>query len=247
MPVQTKRGCSFGCIYCCYPLLEGREWRLREPEWVAAQMREAALAGMRGVEFVDSVFNFPADHTVECMEVIAKTQSRWSRPWLSTFEGNPVATSPELIDAMNAAKFSAVGVTAESGSEAMLDALGKGFTTDHLSRAREDLRRLRARKIWVFMLGGPGETEATIRETASFLKSLPRGDVAQVTYEVRVLPRTELRRRLVEEKEVAEGDELVDPTFYWSPRVMGLRGRCVAFPWDMSIISLSRASLGERL
>ncbi len=29
--VQSKRGCPFHCIYCTYPLIEGRKVRVREP------------------------------------------------------------------------------------------------------------------------------------------------------------------------------------------------------------------------
>jgi radical SAM superfamily enzyme YgiQ (UPF0313 family) len=72
MPVQTKRGCAFKCVYCCYPLLEGHAWRLREPEWVAAQVAEARSAGLRGVEFVDSVFGFPEEHALACCEAVVR-------------------------------------------------------------------------------------------------------------------------------------------------------------------------------
>jgi len=36
--VQTKRGCPFGCIYCVYPQLEGRRYRLRPPEAVVEEV-----------------------------------------------------------------------------------------------------------------------------------------------------------------------------------------------------------------
>ena len=31
LPVQTKRGCPFHCVYCTYPALEGCFMRLRDP------------------------------------------------------------------------------------------------------------------------------------------------------------------------------------------------------------------------
>jgi len=37
--VQTKRGCPFQCIYCIYPQLEGRRYRLRSPEAVVRELK----------------------------------------------------------------------------------------------------------------------------------------------------------------------------------------------------------------
>jgi radical SAM superfamily enzyme YgiQ (UPF0313 family) len=36
--IQTKRGCPFSCIYCTYPLLEGRKVRLRKTEVVVEEI-----------------------------------------------------------------------------------------------------------------------------------------------------------------------------------------------------------------
>lgn len=217
LPVQTKRGCAFECAYCTYPLLEGREWRLRNPEWVAEQVAEAPKAGLRSVDFVDSVFGLPRDHAVACCEAIARrTQGRLP---LSTMDLNPLGCSPELVRAMNAAGFSAVGITAESGSDVMLDSLRKGFTSDDLRRAALNMKALDATRLWVFMLGGPGETEATVRETARFIGELPHSDLVMVTHGLRVLPGTALRARLVDEGALEPDADLSRPVFYHSPQV----------------------------
>ena len=39
--VQTKRGCPFKCIYCIYPQLEGRRYRLRPPEAVVQEIEDS--------------------------------------------------------------------------------------------------------------------------------------------------------------------------------------------------------------
>src|SRR5450631_3373933 len=31
VPIQTKTGCRFHCIYCCYPKIEGSDCRLKDP------------------------------------------------------------------------------------------------------------------------------------------------------------------------------------------------------------------------
>jgi anaerobic magnesium-protoporphyrin IX monomethyl ester cyclase len=225
LPVQTKRGCMFDCAYCAYPLLEGREWRLREPEWVAEQVAEAPKAGLRSVDFVDSVFGLPRDHAIACCEAIARrTQGRLP---LSTMDLNPLGCSSDLVQAMNAAGFSAVGISAESGSDAMLASLRKGFASDDLRRAAANVRALDAARLWVFMLGGPAETEATVRETARFIGELSHSDLVMVTHGLRVLPGTALRARLVDEGTLEPDVDLSQPVFYHSPHVTPERSAAI--------------------
>jgi radical SAM superfamily enzyme YgiQ (UPF0313 family) len=61
--IQSKRGCAFQCIYCTYPLIEGRGVRLRDPKKVVAEMQE--LQKDHGIDyffFVDNIFNYPPPH-----------------------------------------------------------------------------------------------------------------------------------------------------------------------------------------
>ena len=61
--VQTKRGCSHGCIYCTYPLLEGAWFRMRRPADIADEIQQAHdRLGDVMFEFVDSTFNDPEGH-----------------------------------------------------------------------------------------------------------------------------------------------------------------------------------------
>jgi len=221
-PVQTKRGCQFQCSYCRYSYLEGHHWRLRDPVWVAEEVTRGASSGLRHVEFVDSVFGLPADHAVACCEAVSRRQLDIP---LTTMELNPTACIPELMQAMNAAGFTTVAITAESGSDAMLARMQKGFATGDMHRAAQALRGLRARKLWIFLVGMPGEDEGTVRETARFIAGLPAGDMVYVTFGVRVLPGTALRQTLIESGELAADEELLRPFFYFSPLIDAARAR----------------------
>jgi hypothetical protein len=245
MPLQAKRGCALRCSYCVYPLLEGSAWRVREPEMVADDVVNAREAGMDAVEFVDSVFGLPAKHALECCEAVARREPGIP---LSTLGLNPLACTDELIDTMNDAGFSAVGITAESGSDTMLESLRKNFTSEDLHRTVEKLALLNARKLWMFMIGGPGETEATVARTARFIEGLPSSDLALITHGVRVLPGTPLCDDLISEGIISPDDELIHPTFYYSPQVsetraMEIIGRC-SFP-SANMVTLT--DCGHRL
>jgi radical SAM superfamily enzyme YgiQ (UPF0313 family) len=215
-PLQTKRGCAFHCTYCVYPLLEGPGWRLHEPETVAEEVQRGRQLGFRLAEIVDSVWGFPPEHALACCEAIA---ARTRRLPLCAMELNPAAVSPELVRGMNAAGFTAVGISAESGSDRMLSTLGKKYTAEDLRRAERESRALRAQRMWVFLLGAPGENEQSLRETARFIGALPRTDLVFLTYGVRLLPGTALAQELVRSGELDRADTLMWPRFYWSPEV----------------------------
>lgn len=215
VPLQTKRGCPFACVYCTYPGIEGREYRLCPPEEAAAEVRRLHRVGARDVEFVDNLFNAPRDHALALCLALARGGRG---PRLHSVDLTPAALDDELLDAMAAAGFAGYGVTAESASDPVLARLGKGFDAADVYRAAERLRRRRAPTMWVFLLGGPGETEATADETLRFAASrLGPADAAFFNVGVRIYPGTALEAIAREEDALGAGQDLLDPTFYLSP------------------------------
>lgn len=222
MPIQTKRGCGLDCAYCVYPLIEGREWRLRDPLLVADDVANTRSAGLRKAEIVDCAFGLPQDHAVECCQAISRHSGRVP---LRALGINPAACTRGLIEAMNHAGFSAVGITADSASDTILDILGKNFSSVELHAAADRLRSLKAVKSWRFVIGGPGETEATVTETARFIGSLPASDLVVITHAIRILPGARISRNLTEEGVIDPSADLIQPVFYHSPHITPEKAR----------------------
>jgi radical SAM superfamily enzyme YgiQ (UPF0313 family) len=218
-PIQAKRGCPLPCNYCLYGTIEGARHRLREPADVVDEMLAVqAAARPRAFEFVDSTFNVPTDHALAVCDAIAR---RGLRTALTAQGVNPLGASPTLMTAMRRAGFNSFMVSAESASDKMLSRLGKGFTSDHVHRTRDATRASGMVSLWFFMLGGPGETEATVEETLSFAERLLdwKGCLAIFFTGIRVLPGTEIERVAKAEGQIREGDDLVEPRFYLSPEL----------------------------
>jgi radical SAM superfamily enzyme YgiQ (UPF0313 family) len=207
------------CHYCLYGTIEGARHRLRPPGEVVDEMERAHRAHQpRAFEFVDSTFNLPVDHSLALCEEVSR---RGPRAALTAQGVNPLGASAELFAAMKRAGFNSFMVSAEAGCDVMLERLGKGFSMEHVERTREAARASGMVSLWFFMLGAPGETEATVEETLSYVERSIDWDGSLVVLfaGVRVLPGTEVARVARAEGQVREDDDLVEPRFYFSPAV----------------------------
>ncbi len=216
VPIQTKRGCVYKCVYCTYRNVEGWGYRLREPGAVADEIAELYRdAGVTHFDFVDSTFNSPPGHAIDVCEAIVRTELPVR---LETMNFTPASCSDDLLAAMRRAGFTAIGITAESASDPVLERLEKGFDAARVREVAQRVTRAGLRTLWIFLIGGPGETPATIEDTLSFAaERLRAGDAVYATVGLRVYPGTTLHRIAIDEGTVAVGDSLLAPTFYLSP------------------------------
>ena len=216
IPIQTKRGCVYKCVYCTYQNVEGWGYRLRDPERVADEIEELVhKAQVRSFDFVDSTFNSPPGHAIEVCESILR---RGLRVHLDTTNFTPASASDELLQTMRHAGFRTLGISAESASDSVLEKLQKGFTSAKVRDVAERVEKAGIRTLWIFLVGGPGETPQTLDETLRFAEwRLLRGDAVYMTIGLRIYPGTTLHRIALAEGVVESGATLLDPTFYFSP------------------------------
>ena len=218
IPIQTKRGCVYKCVYCTYRNVEGWGYRTRDPELVADEIEELKIkAGVHHFDFVDSTFNSPPGHAVQVCEAITR---RKLGVHLDTTNFTPATASAELLAAMKAAGFRSLGITAESASDPVLERLEKGFDAAKVREVAERVERFGIKTLWIFLVGGPGETAETVEETLAFAAwRLRRGDAVYLTVGLRIYPGTTLHRIAIAEGVVPAGSTLLDPTFYFSSAI----------------------------
>lgn len=218
VPLQTKIGCQFQCVYCTYPKIEGSRCRLKEPGSIADAVVRLASAGLRDIEIVDSVFNAPLEHAMEVCAALSRVKHNAR---LQCLELNPRNFDDALVTAMERAGFAGMGITLESASDPVLQGLRKGFTSFDVHHAAEVVRRHRIPCAWIFMLGGPGETQDTVRETLEFARKHIRPmDVAFFNSGIRIYPGTELESIARSEGVLTSPpEEMLAPLFYVSPQL----------------------------
>ncbi len=222
MPVQSKRGCQFECIYCTYPRIQGQDYRFRKPETVAAEIWETNSRWKVGrFEIADATFNHPTGHALALCEAIIQSRLKAE---LHTSGLHPGSASKELLGLMKRAGFTSVVCTADSGDGSVLSELRRGFGPDQIAHTATWARESELPVLWSFIFGGPGETDATVRSTIRLMRSAlgPR-DRILCTLGLRVYPGTGLAQAAVDEGVVAPGADLIEPSFYFSPKITPTR------------------------
>lgn len=218
-PIQTKRGCPMNCVYCAYPLVEGRRFRQREPSEVVDEIeRVLREIGPRTFEFVDSTFNLPASHAVSICEEIIR---RGVKANFTAMGVNPLDVPPELFPLMKKAGFNSVMITAEAGCDSMLENLGKGFSMRQVNACLDMVRSAGLKSMWFFMLGGPGETMRSCEETIRFAETKLTGRQFTAVFftGIRILPGTRLASKAIERAYVSPETDFSEGVFYLSPEI----------------------------
>ena len=223
--IQSKRGCPFHCIYCTYPLIEGRKVRVREPVGVVREIQSLVNRGLDYIFFVDNNFNFPEEQAEElCREITRqKVPVRW------TAYVNPGFMTDRLGEAMKSSGCAALEFGLDAAAPSQLTALGKNFSLPQIREASRICREQDISYCFSLLLGGPGETRDTLEETLVRVGELQPTAVIGMTG-IRVFPGTRLAQIAREEGLLPAGWNPLEPFFYLSPKVRDhLEGRLLDF------------------
>jgi radical SAM superfamily enzyme YgiQ (UPF0313 family) len=219
--LQSKRGCPFSCIYCTYPLIEGRKVRLRSPAKVAQDAEDLIRRGVENAFMVDNIFNFPETHARDvCRALVEKRiPLQWS------CYAHPSYFSPALAEEMKMAGCTGVEFGTDSGAPQVLAKLGKNFTPQDIRRATRLAREAGLEVCHSLSLGAPGETSETLQETFKLMEEIsPTAVIAMVG--LRIFPGTGLAILAAEEGMIPASHDFLQPTFYIAPAI---KNNVVAF------------------
>lgn len=224
LPIQGKRGCAGQCLYCTYNRIEGRSWRLRD----AASVVEEILAsigntGAREFEFVDSVFNQPEGYLETLLEEIVRRRVK-AKFRISSL--SPKGLTKEQVRLMEKSGITSLVITPETASDATLAALRKDFGEEDINRAAQLISGSSIKALWCFLLGGPKEDANTLAKTIDFMnKGIGKKDGAFITTGIRIYPGTGLHDVAIKEGIVEAAQDLLLPSFYFSPLITPQKAR----------------------
>ncbi len=216
LPFQTRRGCPMECSYCSTASIEGRILRTRSPETAVDSISRFAEAGFKNFFFVDNTFNFPPSYASKLCDLIAARNLgiQWRGilyPW-KVDEG--------LIEKMAEAGCVEVALGFESGSRRILRSLNKRYLLEDVRSISEMLDKYRIGRMGFLLLGGPGETKETVKESFEFADSLDLESM-KITTGIRIYPYTVLAAAAVAEGVISAADDLMRPQFYLAGGLQG--------------------------
>ncbi len=210
--LQTRRGCSKHCIYCTYPVIEGRTVRSMPVERVVESLTYLVAHGYDYVFFTDSLFTLLPDYVWELGEAIVN--KRLKLRWGGYFA--PENITLELLQLLKAAGLTHIEWGTESLSDSVLKSYGKDFTFADVLKTSQIAAEADIYQAHFLILGGPGETAATVAETMEHSRLLPRTAFFPF-FGMRIYPHTPLQRLAIKEGYIKEDDPLIIPKYYQIP------------------------------
>jgi radical SAM superfamily enzyme YgiQ (UPF0313 family) len=221
--LETKRGCDRRCLYCADPLAKGSALRLRNPSEVADEVESLLAQGVDMLHVCDSEFNIPRSHAYAVCEEFKRRSLGQRLRWYTYMAVVPF--DAELARAMREAGCVGIDFTGDAGCPAMLRTYGQKHSKEDLASAVRLCRDNNIKVMIDLLLGGPGETAQTVRETIDFIKQIGP-DCAGAPLGIRVYPGTGMAR-IVEKEGSPETNpnirrrysgpvDFFQPTFYIS-------------------------------
>ena len=212
--LQTKRGCHFKCVYCTYPHIEGHHLRLMEPEETAAAALKLQTSGAKYFFITDSVFNADNSHSLAVARAFKKNGV--SIPWGAFFA--PLKHPEDYFRIMADAGLTHVEFGTDSLSNSVLASYRKPFRDQQVFKIHQAASDAGLYVAHYFLLGGPGETPQTLKETLSGTGHLDNSALFFFCG-MRIYPGTTLYDIAVKEGQVVEGRSILEPVFYHSPHI----------------------------
>ncbi len=167
--IVTSRGCPAGCTYCIKHVSYQYGTRLRSPELLVEEMRQLKEHGIHNIHMYADLFTVNRDQVMELCQLMIeeKLNIRW------TCNSRVDYVDEEMLQLMAKAGNWLISWGIESGNEQILKHARKGAYPDKAERALRWAKQSGIKNWGYFIIGLPGETKETIRETIDFSKKLP--------------------------------------------------------------------------
>lgn len=167
----TSRGCPVGCSFCAIQATFGRSVRFRDPACIEEEVRHMVREQhFNHVVIADDTFTLVPDRAAAISEILHRSGiNSWN------CDTRVTAVSLELLKTMKRCGCEKVAFGVESGSQRILDRIGKGITVDQVRNAVSWAKQSGITHIeGNFIIGcDPSETEEDLEETRKLITMLP--------------------------------------------------------------------------
>jgi radical SAM superfamily enzyme YgiQ (UPF0313 family) len=203
LPIMSSRGCPYGCAFCSSSPYWEKRFRARSAENVLKEMRYYIKKyKIYNFFFYDDNFIIDKKRLIKICQGIIKMSKkiRFS-----------VAASVRIVDDermywLKKAGCVFIGFGVESGSDLILKNIHKPQNVEEIRRAFKIVRKYKIKTGGSLIVGSPGETKETVKETAELLNEIMPEKLSYAGI-MWVLPGTEIY-------ELAKNKDIIDDN-YW--------------------------------
>ena len=167
--IVTSRGCPAGCKYCIKHVSYQNSVRLRSPEKLVEEMWLLRDLGVHHIHMYADLFTVNRDQVVDLCKLMIKEDLKVT--WTANSRVDYV--DEEMLRLMGRAGCMLISWGIESGNELILKKAHKGYKMEQAHRALKWARQAGIKNWGYFIIGLPGETVETIRQTMALSKALP--------------------------------------------------------------------------
>ncbi|MDR0845653.1 MAG: radical SAM protein, partial [Tannerella sp.] len=213
--IQTKRGCPYNCIYCSYPLIDGRKVRTLDAQAVVNNIEELYFSkGISYLFFTDSIFNIHKEYNRELANRLI--ESKADIQWGAYF--SPSQMTLDDLKLYQKSGLTHIEFGTDSLSDGQLENYNKNFRFADIREQSQNCGNLGIFYAHFLILGGYGETDESLDET--FERSKELGLTIYFPYiGMRVYPETQLCEIALEEGIIRSPNELINPVYYVSKQI----------------------------
>jgi len=167
--IVTSRGCTAGCKFCIKHVSYQYTVRLRSPENIVEELWRLHDLGIHNIHMYADLFTVSREQVVGLCNLILQEglKIRW------TCNSRVDYVDREMLHLMAKAGCWFISWGIESANEGILKSIHKGYRQEQVGQALRWAKEAGIRNWGYFIIGLPGETEESIRETIAFSKKLP--------------------------------------------------------------------------
>ena len=205
--IKVSRGCPHHCFFCLATPTSGQKVRMRSPENIIAEIRECMTKyKINNFIFWSDIFNQDREWTMNLCQKIIKSGLKF------TWSANTRADTADyrMARLMHKAGCRLVSIGSESGSQFILDKIGKKITLNEIRDTVKAFKQAHIKIYNYFILGLPWEDEQTTAATIDFAIELDTDFVS--FYTATPLPGTRYHNFI--SKEMHEDIESYDQAYY---------------------------------
>lgn len=162
--LRTSVSCMFHCKFCDFPVISNR-YKAKSKNIIAKEFENVKKSGIKYVRFLDDTFNLPKKHFNDILNLLVSND--YGFEWVAYMRCQNLDENTVCL--MKQAGCIGLFLGLESGNNQILMNMNKLATAEEYSQGISYLNKYNIPAYGSFIVGFPGETDETIKDTINFI------------------------------------------------------------------------------